>query len=252
MIIDADVHISPYKKNDRIQVEGLIKLMNYNNVNKAVTWLQPTHNREIANSNQYIYDSMNQYPERILGFGWTDPNLGLDYALKEAKKCLYDYDLYGVKLNGAQNNFFIDDPDISIPIIEEVAKSGKILSLHVGADAIEKTHPFRVAKIADKFPELKILAVHMGGVVKPDLGISMIEFAKEYNNIILVGSKIPPKKVLKAIKILGPDRVCYGSDTPFTLMRVELAKYRALLENEVKEEDINKIMGKNIKNLFAL
>ena len=66
-----------------------------------------------------------------------------------------------MKLNGAQNSYYIDDLELTGSIIEEIAQSGKVLAFHVGADAYEYTHPFRVAKIAKMYPELKILMVHM-------------------------------------------------------------------------------------------
>jgi predicted TIM-barrel fold metal-dependent hydrolase len=58
--------------------------------------------------------------------------------------------------------------------------------------------------------------------------------------------------VLKAVRRLGASRVCFGSDTPFSLMHVEVAKYRALLEGEVTAEERDLIMGGNIARLFGL
>ena len=58
--------------------------------------------------------------------------------------------------------------------------------------------------------------------------------------------------ILKAIRTLGADRLCFGSDTPFSLMHVEVAKYRALLEGEVTPEEEALIMGGNIARLFGL
>jgi predicted TIM-barrel fold metal-dependent hydrolase len=58
--------------------------------------------------------------------------------------------------------------------------------------------------------------------------------------------------VLKAIKVLGADRVCFGSDTPFALMRVEVAKYNALLDGEVTPEEKQMIMADNIARLMGL
>lgn len=253
MIIDADVHISPYyDQNISISMEELICRMDRSKVDKAVTWLQPPYKREIDESNLYIYNACTKYPDRILGFGWADPNLGVYKAKEMVKKCIFEYGFYGVKMNGAQNSYYIDDPQISIPVIEEIAKTGKILAFHVGADAYEFTHPFRVAKIAEMFPELQILMVHMGGVGVPDLSNSAIEIALIHKNITLIGSMVRDLAILKAIKVLGASRICFGSDTPFALMHVETAKYQALLDEEVNKDDKKLIMGGNIERLFKL
>lgn len=50
-----------------------------------------------------------------------------------------------------------------LPVIEQIAVAGKLLAFHIGTDAYEATHPFRLAKIAKRFPTTKILTVHMGG-----------------------------------------------------------------------------------------
>ncbi|MFW5998864.1 MAG: amidohydrolase family protein [Halanaerobiaceae bacterium] len=252
MIIDADVHITPYEKENGMQIDDLLYLMDKNEVDKALTWLQPPYLRKVAESNEYVYKAMKNHQDRILGFGWADPNLGVEKAREESRKCIEEYGFYGVKLNGAQNSFRIDDPEISLPVIEEIAKYGKCLAFHVGGDAVENTHPFRVAKIAEKYPQLDILAVHMGGAADPDLADAMIEFAGKYDNITLIGSHVSAVKVLKAVKELGADRVCFGSDSPFNFMRVELAKYNILLEEEVTETEKKKIMGDNMVNLFNL
>lgn len=253
MIIDADVHISPSQESgNSIFIEELISRMDKAGVSKALTWLQPPYMREIDASNAYVYKASKDYPDRILGFGWADPNLGLEKSKDMVKRCIYDYGFYGIKLNGAQNNFYIDDVKLSIPLIEDIARSGKILAFHVGGDAYEQTHPFRVGKIASMFPELQILMVHMGGAAFADLSNAAIEIASQHNNITLIGSAIRSIPILKAIKTLGAHRVCFGSDTPFELMHVEVSKYNALLESEVSKAERNLIMGGNIARLFNI
>lgn len=253
MIIDADVHISSTPEGgNSITAEELLKRMDRAGVEKAVTWLQPPYLREIDWANRYVYDSARKYPGRLLGFGWADPNLGVPKARDMVKKCIYEYGFHGVKLNGAQNSFYIDDPRLSLPVIEEIAKTRRVLAFHVGGDAYETTHPFRVGKIAALYPELQILMVHMGGAAFADLSNAAIEIAQQYPNITLIGSAVRAIPILKAIRVLGANRVCFGSDTPFELMHVEVAKYNALLEGEVTAEERKKVMGGNIVRLFGL
>jgi predicted TIM-barrel fold metal-dependent hydrolase len=253
MIIDADTHISPTGEDARaITIDDLLRRMDRAEVAKALTWLRPPYVREIGESNAYVHRAVQQHPDRILGFGWADPRLGLDKAREAVKRCVEDYGFYGVKLNGAQNSYYIDNPEISLPIVEEIAKTGKLLAFHVGTDAFEATHPFRVAKIAEMYPEVQILMVHMGGVGYADLSNAAIEMAQEHPNLTLIGSAVRAVAVLKAVRVLGADRVCFGSDTPFALMHVEVAKYNALLDGEVTPEEKQMIMAGNIARLMGL
>ncbi len=254
MVIDADVHISPTPQGgNSISIEELLRRMDRSGVEKAVTWLQPPYQRgEIDQGNAYVGRAMREHPDRILGFGWADPNLGVGQAKDDVKRSVEEYGFFGVKLNGAQNNYVIDDPDLAMPVVEEIAKSGMILGLHIGADAFEQTHPVRAGRIAVTYPELRILMIHMGGVGHADLTRSAIEVAANHPNITLIGSAVRAAPILRAIKTLGSHRVCFGSDTPFELMHVELAKYHALLDGEVSEEDKAAVFGGNIARLLGL
>jgi predicted TIM-barrel fold metal-dependent hydrolase len=252
MIIDADVHLSPTPEQGLdATIETTLKKMERAGVDRALTWLIPPYLRQIDAGNAYVYNAVRSHPDRFLGFGWADPNLGVEKAKDAVMKCVYDYGFHGVKLNGAQNSFFIDDPKLSLPVVEEIAKTGKLLAFHVGTDAFEFTHPFRVGKIARLYPELRILAVHMGGVGHADVTNAMIETAEQCPNITLIGSAVRMPAVWKAISTLGASRVCYGSDTPFDIMHAALGAYRALLA-DLPEQDRDLVLGGNIARLFGL
>jgi hypothetical protein len=94
--------------------------------------------------------------------------------------------------------------------------------------------------------------VHMGGVAHHDLSNAAIEIAQDCPNLFLVGSGVRSRAILKAIKTLGADRVCFGSDTPFELTHVEVAKYHALLDGEVTAQEKQLIMAGNIARLMEL
>jgi predicted TIM-barrel fold metal-dependent hydrolase len=252
MIVDADCHISPLKEGPNITADELVKRMDRAKVDKALVWLTPPYKRDIDESNGYVFQAVRAHAGRLLGFGWADPRLGAQKAREMARKCLAQYGFHGVKLNGAQNDYFIDDPKLSLPVIEEVAKAGKLLAFHCGVDGGDRTHPFRIAKIARQFPETQILCVHMGGVGFPDLSQALIEMAQECPNLHLIGSMVHHTSILEAIKTLGANRVCFGSDTPFALMHVCVAEYNALLDGEVTAQQKAQIMGGNLLRLMGV
>mgnify|MGYP005840235219 CR=1 FL=1 len=253
MVIDGDVHISPTREGgNSLTIDELLHIMDRAGVDKALTWLHPPYMREVSEANRYVYQAMKRHPDRILGFGWVDPHLGLEKMQDEVRRCAEEYGFYGVKLNGAQNAYYIDDPECSLPLLEAIARAGKIAAFHIGSDAYEETHPYRLGKLARRFPELHMLMVHMGGVAFHDLSNAAIEVLQEYPNITAIGSGIRHVNVLKAIKKVGTERVCFGSDTPFALMHVELAAYNALLDGEVAEEGRHNVMAGNILRLLGM
>ena len=249
MIIDADCHISPVPlPGGSITFDELLRRMDRAGVDKALTWLQPPYTRHLDEANAYVHAAAQAHPDRILPFGWADPNLGVQSAIDMVHRCIDDYAFLGVKLNGAQNSFYIDDPNLSLPVVEAIAATGKLIAFHIGSDAFDATHPFRLAKIARQYPDLRILVVHMGGVGHQDMTNAVLEFARECPNMFLIGSAVRTGAILKAIDALGADRVCFGSDTPFELMHVEVARYQAMLSN-LPEPDRERVMSGTIAKL---
>ena len=252
MIIDADCHISS-KKFISIALTGdeLVAQMDRAGIDRAVVWLAPPYTKDINPENRSIYQNMQKYPDRLIGFGWANPRLGKRATDRAIRQCFEEYGFYGIKFNGAQDEYVIDDPVLVLPHIELAASYGKPIAFHIGADYYENTHPTRLGNIAGNFPEIHFLMVHMGGAGLPTLERSAIEVACQHDNITLVASGIPETAIWRALRILGPGRICFGSDTPFRMMHVQLAMIQALLRDE-NEMDRRLILGVNIAKLVNL
>ena len=55
MIVEADVHISPFTEGNRIHAEEALCRMDRAGVDKALTWLQPSYIPNVRGQNAYIY-----------------------------------------------------------------------------------------------------------------------------------------------------------------------------------------------------
>jgi len=251
MIIDADCHLSSQKWDSlAITAPELVAEMDRAGVDKALVWLKPPYNKDIVPENRAVYEAQKRYADRLLGFGWTNPRLGKDNCLDTIKQCFEEYGLYGIKFNGAQDDYVIDDKAI-LPFIEKAAAYGKPIAFHIGADFYENTHPYRLGTIAARFPSISFLMVHMGGTAWRTLDRAAVEVATRYPNVTLIGSAISEIPILNAIGSLGADRLCFGSDMPFRLQHVQLAMYRALLR-DVSEAGRDKVLGGNLARLLKI
>ena len=247
MIIDADCHISSRKFDSlSLTAPDLIDIMDRAGVDRALVWLRPLYDRSIPSENRAVYQATKTYPDRLVGFGWANPMLGKQEASDEIKRCFEEYGLAGIKFNGAQDYYVIDDDLLVMPLIEQAASYGKPIAFHIGADFYENTHPYRLGRIAAAFPDTRFLMVHMGGAGQPTLERSAIETTLSHPNIMIIASSIPETAIYRAIQALGSDRVCFGSDTPFRLMHVQLAMIQALMRDFDTPAREN-ILGRNIE-----
>ena len=249
MYVDADTHVS--SRSGEMGVDELLRQMDDVGVEKAVAWPKLSYTRQVGGDNQAIYQGTRRHPDRIIPFGGVNPMLGMEEAKGELKRCIEEFGVKGVKLNGARDGYTIDDPALSLPLVDMIAEAGIVLAFHCGSNDFERTHPFRIAKISQRHPDLPIMIVHMGGANRPTIHNAVIELAAEHPSWLLIDSEADYRFVLKAVEVLGAERVCYGSDAPFCPMRYEWAIRQAIYQ-DLSPEDRAKVLGGNMARLLGL
>lgn len=249
MIIDADCHVSSREPNASLGT--LIKQMDQLGIAKAICWPKFLFPSDMEEDNSVIGDGEKSYPDRIIPFGGINPKLGKQRSLDELKRCVEEYNIRGVKLNGVRDRYFIDDKELTYPVIEFLDQEGLMLAVHCGADDFEKTHPFRIAKISEDFPNLNMLVIHFGGSGMPDIHEATIEFAQKFPQWHFVDSEADYRKILRALDVLGPERISYGSDFPFCPMRYEWG-LRQVIYQDLAEKEKALVFGGNIQSLLGL
>ena len=248
MIFDADLHLSLTEDNG-LTAEAALHALDKACIDKANIWLQPPYMRVIDEANQYIYQSVKAHPDRFSATGWVDPHFGEEKSRDMLKRCIEEYGMRTIKFNGAQNSYYIDSPEL-FPLYDQMNQAGCALAFHIGSDFFDFTHPSRAQRIAEHFPTMPVMLVHMGGAGKPDLSNACIDVAKVCPNVMLTGSAVSYLSIIHAIKELGPERVCFGSDAPFALPHVERAAYEAFLPDVTDAAGAELIMCKNAMKFF--
>lgn len=189
LTIDADTHItdleampaalrqrrdgSPdYYHGRPISAEELVGEMDQAGVDMALCWQNPAATayvddevenfRRLRSANAYVRDAARRHPGRIIPGGWTDPRaLGLARALELVDLLVLEFGFLFVKLNPAQNRYPIDSGPV-MAVVERIVGHGAIPAFHFGADT-GYTPAIGLERVAERFPEHPVLAVHMGG-----------------------------------------------------------------------------------------
>lgn len=252
MIIDADCHISSAKHDAlAMTADELLHHMDRAGVNRALIWLKPMYDRNIEPELAAVYHAARQHPDRFIPFGWCNPRLGDRRARDLIVRTFEEYDFAGIKFNGAQDDYVIDDPEAAMPYVELAASYGRPLAFHVGGDFPENTHPYRLRRIAEAFPENTFLLIHIGGAFFPPLDRASVEVARSCPNVHLIGSAVHERAIEGAIRAIGAERVLFGSDMPFFYMHTRLAMYRELLRDHAPSER-DAVLGGNLARLVGV
>ncbi len=206
LTIDADVHAtdplqcspkpaSGYYHGRPVSAGDLVLEMDMAGVSMANAWQNPAGTRypggedenaeALLAANRYILESSCRFPERFLPSGWTDPKAcGVANACRIAEVCVREFGFALVKMNPAQNGYPIDSPLVTA-VADRIVELGAIPVFHFGADS-PYTPAAGLERVARRYPEWPIVAVHMGGG-----GAGYLEAESLYHQALELGLRCP-------------------------------------------------------------
>jgi len=237
LIIDAHTHLGEFPLfNVRLDVEGMIQIMNQHGIRKSLVFSLP---------NQLTLDAVRRYPDRIAGMVWVNPHDG-DRALALIEQAIGEWGFRGIKLHPLIHAFLPDQPIVH-PIMDQARKHRVPVLFHCGHPPWSL--PWHFGNLAEVYPDVPIILGHMGhGHIVYINGA--IEVARRHENIILETSGMPMhSKIREAVTTVGEHRVIYGSDMPFGHPSFEIRKVEAA---GLTEPQLALVLGENAKEIFRL
>ena len=137
----------------------------------------------------------------------------------------------GIKLHPQYQSFSVDSEQ-ALPIYQALSETGLLLALHAGWDIAfpgdESASPDKIARIVDRFPEMRLVAYHLGGWREWDLVLQHLAGKNLYFDTSFTLGDASPEMVEKITTIHGWDKVVFGTDSPWADQAEEVAKVRAL------------------------
>ena len=263
LIIDAHTHIFPDKsaakilestsKKFKIKVYGkgtaadLMSHMNENRITYAVVHMVAIHPRTVQEINTWLI-AMKE--PRLIKFGTIHP-FAKDF--KQEIQRLKENGITGVKLQPNVQGFDADDDRLTYPLYEALVKSGLMVMFHVGGDPYPDVHkrskPNMILRIAQDFPELTIIAAHLGGLNMWTQAADVLAGRENvYMETSMTYGKIPSKLAETIIKKHGYQKIFFGTDYPFD--SVKNCVKRAMDVSFLNEKEKEAVMGLNALNLF--
>jgi len=222
-------------------VDALIDDMDRNMVDKAVICpveqFLAVENRQ---GNDIIYESVNKYPDRLIGFGTTSPWYGKK-ALEEIRR-ISDFGFKGIKLHPFYQGFLLND-EIIYPVIEECEKYGLVVLFHTGTPVCAM--PFQLRDLALRYPKVNFVMGHMGW---SDFWYDVVDAASGLGNIYLETSYQMPSVIFNCINNLPNNRILFGSDWPYSNIELEKSKIVRIQNRETAEV----ILGLNASRLLNI
>jgi len=193
-----------------------------------------------------------QHPqERFIKFGALHP---LFKDCEDEIKRLKGGGVKGVKFQPDVQQFTPDDRLNCYHMYEALAKQGLTVMFHVGGEPLpsprDRSKPGMILQIARDFPDLKIIAAHLGGLnMWEDVFEKLAGMPNVYMESSLSYEFIEPVLAEKIIRKHGHDKIFFGTDYPFGDIKTSLAAAKSVpfLTDQEKEG----ILGRNAWNFFS-
>ncbi|MBR5156573.1 MAG: amidohydrolase [Clostridia bacterium] len=221
--------------------EYVLNSMKENEITKMVIHATATTAKQVEMTNDYVASLINK---DIIGFGSIHP----DYTNVEKElDRIESLGLKGLKLHPIFQGFVMDDEKM-FPIYEQIAGRYPIL-MHAGDKNSDATTPKRIAHLLDKFPNLTIIAAHLGGYSEWEEAQKYILGRNLYIDTSSAIRFLTPERSKELIQAHGADKVLFGTDYPLSLHKEELDVFDKI---DLSDEERERILWKNAYKLLKI
>lgn len=249
-IIDAHVHIGYFQSIDLgNDIEDVLSRADKMGVEKVFcTHCQGLYGN-YTDGNEVVYQAMQKYPDRVLGYVTVNsPRYGkplYDYV----QHAIFDRGFSGIKIYSHSQGVGSAIPFLSVadpymyPLFEMAQEWQTPILAHATSAEVDV--------ICKDFPKLVLMMAHMGATpVSGGDWHTAISTAKKHPNLILdsTGSAMDSGMIEEAVRVIGPERVLWGSDMPMIDPWINIERIHSA---EISDADKEWILGKNILRLVA-
>ena len=245
---------------------GLAASMARAGVDRSVVMPVATSPRQVPHVND-ASARMNELGAQtgVLSFGCMHPDFD---GWKEELARVRDLGLKGIKLHPQYQDTDFDDPRY-LRILDRCGELGLVVLTHAGLDigmpGKDNCAPEMVARALEQVGPVKLVLAHMGGWRQWDRVEALLPGTGVYLDTSFSLGEITPlddghyrpedlplldeAAFLRMVRRFGPDRILFGTDSPWDDQGTALARLRAL---PLEKSELDAILGGSARKLLEL
>jgi predicted TIM-barrel fold metal-dependent hydrolase len=249
MVIDAHAHLAwrggnGWEERDRALIDAADRLGIDKLACSNLCPRRPACPEDFIQGNEWVADSMRQYPDRILGYAYVNPGWVRE-ALEEVRRRVGE-GFIGVKL---YNEYPCCEPvvfqlvelciELNVPILHHAGYSHYYV-----AQQPRMSGAVEIAALANRYPEAMIICGHLGGGGDWEWQIKALRSAPTaYADTS--GSVVDEGLIEMAVRVMGAERLLFACDMSMT---AGVGKVRGA---QITEEQRAMIFGGNFERILA-
>jgi uncharacterized protein len=222
---------------DRLDIERVVIFMGF-------PWSVDPSPDDLRRENDQVLAALEHWHDRAFGFVYLNPK-HTDASLGELDRCVADGPMIGVKLWVAQTC----ESELLDPLVERATELNALIYQHTWlkreGNLVGESTPMQLAKLAGRHPQAQFICGHSGG--DWERGFRAIRTSP--NVSAGLGGFDPTAGVTEmAVRILGPERVVFGSDAGGRSFASQLGKIRGA---DVSPDVQRMILKENLRRLLT-
>lgn len=194
-------------------------------------------------SNDRMAELQQKYGPRFVAFATVNPRDGED-AARELERAVYDLGLRGLKLHGWLQPVACTDPCLE-PLLTSANRLNLPVLFHDGTPPF--TSSLQIGWLAEHYPKCKMILGH-GGL--KDLASTAAQTARRHDNVYMQTCATTLLSLKRALDLVGPDKILYGSDGGFADMKWVDYNIRKIRKWNLSEAVEAKVLGGNAARLL--
>ena len=195
-------------------------------------------------NNEWVAGLASEHPDLITGFGSIHAGTA-DFAAELDR--MQSLGLKGVKIHPDFQDFDIDDSRMW-PIYEAIGDRFIVL-FHVGDIKSQASRPLKMAKVLNAFPQMRVIAAHLGGWSRWDEARECLLKREIYIDTSSTFWCLSKEEIVSLIRFHGVEKVLFGTDYPMISHKNEIANFLSLPLKEWEQERILYTNGKQLLDL---
>ena len=224
-------------------VKDLLAGMESAGVEKAVVFSCATKPDQVAPANEFLKSISTAYPEKFFAFGTIHPD---HPDVQGMLKLIRDCNLQGIKLHPDFQQIYIDEPAM-MKVYEQL--DGTLpLMIHMGDARTDFSSPYRLARVLDRFPQLKIIAAHFGGYSEWDQVWKHLVGRDVYFDTSSSIFKLGAGEAAEIVRAHGVEKILFASDYPAARPDQAIADVLAMDLSENENEQIFYLNARRLLN----
>ncbi|MCP3466919.1 MULTISPECIES: amidohydrolase family protein [unclassified Bradyrhizobium] len=233
-----------------LPVAATVRAMEERGIDKMLisAWVAP---RNVMISNDEVAGFVAQAPDRLVGVGSVDISRPMD-AVREIRRCVSELGFKAIRvlpwlwdLPPTDRRFYpvyTACCELNVPFCTQIGHTGPLMSSEVG-------RPIYLDRVALDFPELSIVAGHIGYPWTEEA----IAVTTKHENVFIDTSaytvKRYPSVLIDYIRAHGRTKVMFGTNYPMITPAKALEGFDQL---DLDDSVANLFLGENAKRVFKL